>query len=167
METCRWYSKGYRYPVFETVRNINIADNTTIFSTAFFFPPQDHLYLDTDPENLALLEELWDMDKEDTGGATSDQQGGKTVTIDELVTCRIYPNPVESQMNLEYELKTVGDISFDLYTIEGLPVRKISPKRKAAGTYYETVDCSNLRARNYVLKVTVNNLSVNEIIIKK
>ncbi|WP_242034379.1 hypothetical protein [Dysgonomonas sp. BGC7] len=59
LETCRWYSKGYRYPVFETVRNINVADSTVIFSTAFFYPPQEHLYLDTDPENQALLDDLW------------------------------------------------------------------------------------------------------------
>ncbi len=24
LEICRWYSKGYRYPVFETIRNINL-----------------------------------------------------------------------------------------------------------------------------------------------
>ena len=30
LETCRWYSKGYRYPVFETVRNINLNDSATI-----------------------------------------------------------------------------------------------------------------------------------------
>ncbi|GHV39132.1 hypothetical protein FACS1894179_03560 [Bacteroidia bacterium] len=165
LETCRWYSKGYRYPVFETVKSIKLADNSGIFSTAFFFPPQDHLYLDTDPENLALLEELWDMDKE-KDNQTNDPTF-KTVTLENLMTCKIYPNPVESQMNLAYDVKQDAKVSFELYSIEGLPIRKIRLQQKPAGTYTETMDCSSLRPNNYILRITANNLFVNEIIIKK
>lgn len=167
LETCSWYSKGYRYPVFETVRSTKLNDNSEIFSTAFFFPPQDHLYLDTDPDNLALLEELWDMDKNKEKDNQTNDLAAKTVTLDDLMTCKIYPNPVESVMNMEYELKENADISFNLYTINGLPVKKINQKKQNTGIYYETIDCSNLYPKNYVLKITVNNLTVNEIIIKK
>ena len=79
LETCRWYSKGYRYPVFETIRNINLKDSTEIFKTAFFFPPQDHLYLDTDPENQALLDELWKEPKDNN--LNTDKGQVKTVTL--------------------------------------------------------------------------------------
>jgi hypothetical protein len=164
LETCRWYSKGYRYPVFETVRNINLADNAEIFATAFFFPPQDHLYLDTDPENLALLDELW---KETENDNQADDPSAKTVTLEDIMTCKIYPNPVESYLNLEYELKEDAKVSFELYTMTGLPVKKIVPKKKNKGMYYETLDCSSLQPKNYVLKITANNLFVNEIIVKK
>lgn len=167
LETCRWYTKGYRYPVFETVRNINLNDSTQIFATAFYFPPQDHLYLDTDPENLALLDELWKQAEDTKPDSTDTRQTGKTVTIDDLITCKIYPNPVESVMNLEYELKEDADISFNLYTIDGLPVKRINQKKQKTGTYYETIDCSNLYPKNYVLRITVNSLTVNEVIIKK
>ncbi|MDH6309446.1 hypothetical protein M2451_002668 [Dysgonomonas sp. PFB1-18] len=168
LETCRWYSKGYRYPVFETVRNLNIADSTTIFSTAFFYPPQDHLYLDTDPENQALLDELW-KETEDNQNNTTDanNQDGKTVTLEDIMTCRIYPNPVVSHMNLEYELKEDAKVSFELYSMEGLPIRKLQPKSRTKGIYNETIDCSNLQSRNYVLRITANDTFVNEIIIKK
>jgi len=165
LETCRWYSKGYRYPVFETVRSIALSDNSEIFSTAFFFPPQDHLYLDTDPENLALLEELWDMDKDNRNNQSDPT--AKTVTLEDIMTCKVYPNPVESQMNLEYELKQDVRVSFELYSIEGLPMKKIKTQQRQSGTYNETIDCSNLRPNNYVLRITANNLTVNEIIIKK
>ncbi|MFT4222880.1 T9SS type A sorting domain-containing protein [Dysgonomonas sp.] len=165
LETCRWYSKGYRYPVFETVRSTKLNDNSEIFSTAFFFPPQDHLYLDTDPENQALLDELWkETEDNDTN---KDPNTAKTVTLEDLMICRIYPNPVESQMSLEYELKQDAKVSFELYSIEGLPIRKIKAQQKTAGTYSETIDCSSLRPNNYVLRITANNLFVNEIIIKK
>jgi hypothetical protein len=163
LETCRWYSKGYRYPVFETVRNINLSDSTEIFKTAFFFPPQDHLYLDTDPENLALLDELW---KETEENQVIDSTV-KTVTLEDIMTCKIYPNPVVSVMNIEYELKQDAKVSFELYSIEGRPVKKIAAKSKAAGTYYETIDCSGLHPKNYVLRITANGVFVNEIVIKK
>lgn len=167
LETCRWYAKGYRYPVFETVRNINLNENTQIFATAFYYPPQEHLYLDTDPDNQALLDELWKQTEDDSQDTADTQQSGKTVTIEDLITCKIYPNPVESMMNLEYKLKEDATISFNLYTIDGLPVKNINQKKHKTGTYYETIDCSNLYPKNYVLKITVNGLTVNEIVIKK
>jgi len=163
LETCRWYSKGYRYPVFETIRNINLSDSTEIFSTAFFFPPQDHLYLDTDPDNQALLDELWNMDKKDS----VDDKTAKTVVLEDVMSCKMYPNPVESILNLEYELKEDAKVSFELYSIEGMPVKKIAPRSKAKGFYYETLDCSSLYPKNYVLRITADGASINQIIIKK
>lgn len=163
LETCRWYTKGYRYPVFETVRNYNLSDSSEIFSTAFFFPPQDHLYLDTDPDNLALLDEIWDLDNQQEYM----EENVETITIEDILTCKIYPNPVESFLTLEYELKEDATITFDLYSVEGNPVKKIKPKKQSIGFYQEQIDCSSLYPRNYVLKITVNSLSFNQVIIKK
>lgn len=160
VETCRWYSKGYRYPVFETVKGINLNDESEIFSTAFFFPPQDHLYLDTDPDNLALLEEMWNMEEKEDPSA-------KTVTLEDIMSCKIYPNPVESYMTLEYELKEDAKVSFELYSIEGLPVKRIKAQDRVKGVYTETLDCTGLYPKNYVLRISANNLHHNQIIIKK
>lgn len=162
LETCRWYSKGYRYPVFETVRSVNRNDESELFSTAFFFPLQDHLYLDTDPNNLALLDELWKETETPKEDPTA-----KTVTLEDIMTCKIYPNPVESQMYLEYDLKEDAKVSFELYSIEGLPVRMINGQHKTTGNYAETLDCSSLRPNNYVLRITANGVFVNQIVIKK
>ncbi len=165
LETCRWYSKGYRYPVFETIRNINLSDSTEIFKTAFFFPPQDHLYLDTDPENQALLDELWKEMENDT--TTIDNEQSKTVTLEDIMTCKLYPNPVESQLNIEYELKEDAKVSFELYSIEGFPVKKIQAKSQKTGMYYENIDCSGLHPKNYVLRIMANGVFVNEVVIKR
>lgn len=168
LETCRWYSKGYRYPVFETVRNINLADNAVIFSTAFFFPPQDHLYLDTDPDNLALLDELWKETEDNQNNTTStDSKEGKTVTLEDYMTCKMYPNPVTTLLNLDYELKQDAKVSFELYSMDGIVIKEVSPKNQKAGFYNEKIDCSGLYHKNYVLRITANNVFVNEVIIKK
>ena len=165
LETCRWYSNEYRYPVFETIRNINLKDSTEIFKTAFFFPPQDHLYLDTDPENQALLDELWKEPQDNN--QNTDKEQVKTVTLDDVMTCRLYPNPVESFLNIEYELKEDAKVSFELYSLEGMPIKKINSKTRPKGTYYETIDCSSLYPKNYALRIIANSVFVNEIIIKK
>ena len=95
------------------------------------------------------------------------QEQVKTVSLEDIISCRIYPNPVISVMNLEYELKTDANVSFELYSIDGMPVKKIKTQKKTVGIYYETIDCSGLYPKNYVLRVTANGMSVNEVIIKK
>jgi len=47
-----------------------------------------------------------------------------------------------------------------------MPVKAISPKKKSKGVYYETLDCSSLHSRDYVLRITANDLFINEVIIK-
>jgi len=165
LEIYRWYSKGYRYPVFETIRNINLADNSVIFSTAFFFPPQDHFYLDTDPENLALLDQLWNMDKDNI--EHPDAEHTEVMSLKDIMTCKIYPNPVISILNLDYELKRDAMVSFQLLSVNGSPVKVISPKKKIKGVYHETLDCSFLQRRDYILRITANDLFENEVIVKK
>ena len=126
LEIYRWYSKGYRYPIFETIRNLNLADSSVIFSTAFFFPPQDHFYLDTDPENLALLDELWNMDKDNID--QPDAEHTDVVSLKDILTCKIFPNPVNSILNIEYELKQDAKVSFHLFSIDGIPDGKLCCK---------------------------------------
>ena len=165
LEIYRWYCKGYRYPVFETVRDINLADNSVLFATAFFFPPQDHLYLDTDAENLALLDQLWDLDRQNIDKPGSQQT--KAANLEDILTCRIYPDPVNTLLNLEYELKADAKVSFQLFAIDGHPVKSINPRNRAKGVYSETLDCSSLHPGDYILRITANNLFMNEVIIKK
>lgn len=163
LETYRWYTKGYRYPIFETVRNVNISDSTEIFSTAFFFPPQEHLYIDTDTKNMALLEEMWDMENE----KKIQEEQAKMVAIDDILICKIYPNPVETNLHLEYTMKQDAKVSFELYSIDGMLIRGIKSKQLNVGTYTNDIDCMDLTPRVYILKISANNISMKEVIIKK
>ena len=165
LEIYRWYVKGYRYPVFETLRDINLDDHSLIFSTAFFFPPQDHLYLDTDSANLDLLDQLWNLDKQNIDNPDSEET--EKVKLSDILICTIYPNPVHNLLNLDYELKREANVGFQLASVFGLPVKTIAPRKKPAGVYHETIDCSALHDKNYVLRITANELFVNEVIMKK
>lgn len=165
LEIYRWYCKGYRYPVFETIRSILPADSSVLFATAFFFPPQDHLYLDTDSANLALLDQLWDLDKKSIAHPETEQT--EMLHLKDILTCQLYPNPVSSILHIKYELAQDATVNFQLFTIEGVLLKSITPKQRTAGTYSETLDCSSLATRNYVLRITANDLVANEVIIKK
>lgn len=167
LETYRWYTKGYRYPVFETMKAINPDNGTELFSTAFFFPLQDHFYLETDPANQAILDEMWNLDDESKQKELEDPTS-KTVSIDDLLVCRMYPNPVESTLYLDYELKEDAKVSFELYSIDGSPIRTIAAKQKTVGNYNETMDCSSLQSKKtYILRIIANGIIVNEKIIRK
>lgn len=165
IESYKWYTKGYRYPIFETVRNINLMDNSEIFKTAFFYPPQDHFYLDTDPDNLAILDSLWNIEEGNNFDKIPEET--KIVSLEDYITCKIYPNPVKSTLNLDYELRQDATVMFELYSIDGLLVKRIKTMPKLTGSYFETIDCSGLYPRSYILRMTVNGLIVNEKIIKK
>ena len=165
VETYRWYTKGYRYPLFETIKNTRLDDDKVLFTTAFYYPPQEHLYIENDSENLALLEEMWNIEDK-TNEQQKDQQA-KTVSLEDIMTCKIYPNPVESTLYLEYEMKRDAKVSFQLYTISGNPVKLANPRQRTKGSYSETIDCSNLQPRQYVLRITADDKFVNEVVIKK
>jgi hypothetical protein len=84
VETFRWYEKGYRYPVFETVRSWEQHSNNRrhqFLNTAFFYPPQEHYYLDDDEDNLSILE----------------NEGNEIVDPWAGLTYNSYPNPVRAQ----------------------------------------------------------------------
>lgn len=165
LETYCWYTKGYRYPIFETVRNINLADSTMLFGTSFFFPPQDHYYLETDPENQKLLNELWDVKDEQI--IQADAKEDDLPKLEDYITYKIYPNPVDTELNIAYTMKEDATVNFELYYMGGALARKIERLNQSIGDHSETINCSGLMQGNYVLRITVNNTFENEKILKR
>jgi hypothetical protein len=106
-ENYKWYVHGYRYPVFETVKTTVTADSveTGHFETAFFYPPQDHYYLEDDETNLALLDN-------DTIGKPADPWEG--------LNYNFYPNPVSTFVNIELYLPRTAQVKLQLRTQSGL-----------------------------------------------
>lgn len=161
LRSYKWYSKGYRYPIFETVESIDLNTDSTLFTTAFFFPPQDHLYLDTDPENLALLDELWKYTEEDYDNLSEleEEQEG--------LQPRIYPNPVSDILHVEYKLEKDCPVNIIMATIDGKVVKNIYQQQQQAGDQHEEIDCSQLMPGMYLLKIVAGDQMVNGKILKK
>lgn len=163
LRSYKWYSKGYRYPIFETVESINITDTVTLFSTAFVYPPQEHLYLDTDPENLALLDELWEYAEYDNPftdvGLFKDSKDKKNYSF--------YPNPVIDMLYVKYTFEKDSPVTISMSTMDGRVVKNTVKKQLQAGEQHEQIDCSMLVAGAYLLKIVAGEVVINEVIIKK
>ncbi|MDH6355881.1 hypothetical protein M2132_002231 [Dysgonomonas sp. PH5-45] len=162
IETYRWYEKGYRYPIFETVRNTNLLtqDKEVYFTTAFFYPPQEHYYLDTDDENLAVLDSL------DQQPNTPDTENPIS-WIEKNFSYNFFPNPVSTTLNIEYKLEEGAEIGITLYSVTHGLVKDIPTRRKEAGVHTATMDCSDLFPGSYALKFVVNGEHTGSILIKK
>lgn len=163
LEGYRWYSKGYRYPIFETIEFIDLNTDSTAFSTAFYFPPQEHYYLDTDPDNQALIDDLWDYTNDDSDPF-------KKIDILESKNLKhdysMYPNPVENNLTLEYTLENDCLVNIVITTIDGKLVKTLN-KRQQAGKQIQEVDCTSLMTGVYLLKLIAGELVINERIMKK
>ena len=164
VETYKWYSKGYRYPIFETIRAINTTDtlNTQEYQTAFFFPPQEHLYLDDDKENLAVLDSLWNIEhnKEIDNPITNPETEIK-------LSYYFYPNPVQTQLTLEYYLESLTTVNVTIYSMEGKLIKKQEIGKLDKGLHTEYIDCSNLAKGTYILRIQTNEKVTSDKFIKK
>ncbi len=153
LETYKWYSKGYRYPVFETVRTYEKQDTieSRKFETAFYFPPQDHFYLDHDKENLAVLDSLWNI------GQKPEEIPDPTQPSNQLpLTYNFYPNPVVDYLTVEYYLEQVTPVSIMIYSLEGKLVKTINKPKQNSGLLVEKIDCNSLSKGTYILNIQTN-----------
>lgn len=158
-ETYSWYVKGYRYPVFETVQAFESVDSlkNNTFSTAFFYPPVNHYYLEYDSDNTAILDSLNNMQATDA----------PTSWINDNFSHNFWPNPVSTTLNIEYKLEQEAPVSIVFSSSIYGTIRIIPLKHQEVGLHTETIDCSSLYPGAYIIKFNVKNESVSNIILKK
>lgn len=150
LENYQWFAPGSRYPVFETIRSYEILLDTITdsFSTSFYFSTISREQL---PEDLANADIKLD-------GANADNI---------LINCNTYPNPVASDLTVNYELSVNASISFLLCDISGRPWANIPKRTLNAGIQYQKIPMDGLKPGDYGLYITVNDKVYKRIIIKK
>ncbi len=155
VETCRWYLKGYRYPVFETIRSSG-QDGEVQFATAFYYPLQDHFYLDEDPQNTAVLDRL--RDAESKGSVSLDPFRKKAY--------RIFPNPTDGFLYVDLTLNQPSNVDYMLFSADGRLCKRVH-RNKPDGVHREEIDCTQLPSGTYLLKLVYGTETASELIIKK
>lgn len=68
----------------------------------------------------------------------------------------LYPNPVSSVANLQFELNQSSDVELLLTDVQGRVIER-SVKTMAAGTYNEQIDMSNVSSGIYILTLMVEH----------
>lgn len=167
VDTYKWYAAGYRYPIFETVTTGNLRDNGKLpyFSTAFYYPPTDHEYLDNDEENKKIQERLRsEVSNNDENG----NKDSKNPILDDLAFLyNFYPNPVHTTLEFEYYLSREAVICYELYTLSGMLFYKTNPEKIRGGAHEHQIDMSQYANGVYILRVRMNENIYSEKIIKK
>ncbi|MDR0231964.1 MAG: hypothetical protein LBI82_07580 [Dysgonamonadaceae bacterium] len=161
VETFRWYEKGYRYPVFETVRSwqqrLNSENDYEFLHTAFFYPPQEHFYLYDDDDNLALLDSM-----------KIDDLKPKNPDYWEGLTYNFYPNPVETNLEVEIYLpRYAKQIKMQLTDKIGRPVWKEHYKYWEQGVNTVQIYMAPFAKGEYVLTMWFDGCPFGEKILKK
>jgi hypothetical protein len=145
LESYAWYVQGNRYPIFETVKtSTKKADQKGIEHkvASFFYPPIRQATLLADTSN-------WSKTYSDK----------KVININEiLINYRLVPNPVQSQLTIEYDIKEDASVSFVLYDNLGKAKIIIPPTKKIAGHNTESMNLNGFLSGFYPLTVTVNNM---------
>lgn len=164
-ENYKWYVRGYRYPVFETSRSFTVRDTvrTQTFATAFFYPPQEHYYLDEDEMNLALADSIRNQKISNREPNVPDTPGKGLSAL----VYNFFPNPVVTALNIEYLLKSDSDISIALYDASGKILTELSYPGKQSGFYVDKLDCSVYPTGDYILRFRIDGEVVSEKIFKR
>ncbi|GHV25200.1 hypothetical protein FACS1894176_03120 [Bacteroidia bacterium] len=152
VETCRWYSQGYRYPVFETIRSINLRDSVrTAFNTAFFYPPQEQYYLQ-DEANLAILDSLENENFDPWAG----------------LTYNVFPNPVRTQpLNVELYLPQSATVRAQVRNTIGNVLIDKNQGNYPVGICNFQLNLQGLQTNNYILDIWLNDHLISYTIMKR
>ena len=114
LDTYAWYAEGVRYPVFESIKTNLIkkarkqgeqGKDTTVFTTSFYYPPElqtSQVQTDPLPENTETL------------------QGAEAV----FTEATMLPNPVISNLYINYKLTRNATVWFSVHNNAGVPVRQ-------------------------------------------
>jgi hypothetical protein len=150
--TCRWYSRGYRYPVFETIRSINLQDSVrAAFNTAFFYPPQEQYYLNDDA-NLAVLDSLQNENNDPWAG----------------LTYNVYPNPVRTQpLNIEMYLPQPATVRVQVRNTMGTVLIDKTQGNYPVGICNFQLNLQGLQTNDYILDIWLNEKLISETIMKR
>ncbi|GHV36542.1 hypothetical protein FACS1894178_7880 [Bacteroidia bacterium] len=110
LETMRYFARGFRYPVFETLRMYD--DSSSIFATAFFFPPpQDEHFETPDTANANLLS----VETQCIASLPENPWEGMYYNLS--------PNPVSDIVRFEIYLpKPVNNLNIQVTKKSGIPV---------------------------------------------
>lgn len=152
-ETFRWYERGYRYPVFEVVRawvqRPDVTENDFL-NTAFFYPPQDHYYIEDDQANLAVQEE----------GDDADPWAG--------LTYNVYPNPATVFLEVELYLPSEADVRLEIASNMGLRLLQETFGLLGEGVHTLRLSVSSLAVGNHVLNIHLGeDYVIKQVIMKR
>lgn len=138
-----WLRKGIRFPLM-VLKEMRSLDSDTAVSRCMYYSVLE--MDDAQAEDDVLL-------TESTGQSL-------------LTDVRFLPNPVVSDLTIEYNLSAEADVWTSVHNGQGIPMFRSNTKHLPAGEHAERVDMSGYPTSDYVLYLYANDVVVSETIIK-
>jgi hypothetical protein len=85
---------------------------------------------------------------------------GYNNTVPEKFEVSNYPNPFNPTTNIQYSLPKDGNVTVKIFDITGRNIAEVYSGYRAAGTYTEKFDGSNLSSGIYFLRVENQGISI-------
>jgi hypothetical protein len=163
IETHKFYARGYRYPVLETIRTIHTSIDTAqslvndIFSTAFIYLPEEQLYWQEDTANLAEVER---MKAEEKMQKSNDPWAGMYYNVS--------PNPARINVLFEIYLpRSANSVLLKVSTLSGTVVISEDRGSLPEGLSSFTLNVGILSTGNYVLDFWLDGYRVHGGVVMK
>ena len=93
-------------------------------------------------------------------------EGNLPVQKTDELALKIYPNPCQDQVNLQFEIKEAQRVHAGLYSIRGELIRKIIDKENVSGNFETRINLYDIPAGVYFLHVrTEDHISCQKLIV--
>ncbi len=164
----RWYAEGYRYPVFETVccETFKLGIPVAYYTTAFYYPPEEHIYLENDPLNVQLQEMLKEKCLSINQPFPSQEEDDQ-IQSDLFVYYNTYPSPVSEKLTVEYYLSDIAPVCIRILDLSGHLLEQRNFNIQSAGVHSEIFSMDAYFKGNYILQLAISDKIYVEKIIKE
>ena len=173
VETFKWYELGYRYPIFETILGTTLKKGVSkdFFYISFYYPPQEHLYLNEDEINLVILDTFGNPEDKywQNGNIYADnsyQNEASDPWGDSILSYDVYWDYSGQAVCVDYSLATHAQMAIYLYAMQGRILASTPARTCAGGTYSETINLAKEASGQYLLLMLVNEEKHTKKIIK-
>jgi len=163
LDTYTWYANDIRYPIFESIKTTlhkpssqrgeeaESKADTTVFFTSFYYSPEE---LNKQPDLLAK--------------DATDIYGNPIPEAERVFTeARMNPNPVISNLIIDYKLTRKAQIWFTVHNNIGVPMRQTSPQTLDEGYHQQTIPMGGLITGTYTVYVHIDDMMINRVVVKK
>lgn len=153
VDAWKWYSDGYRYPVFESMKGTVLVCGKAVqsFTTSFYYPPHEQYYaLGYDAESQASRDaaegNYWNGYKADNTAQSSNSYNDEKIH---------YNYSIDGQGNLQitYTVAETSDLSFILFDLQGRQLSEIKQQAENRQNYQERIPLQSYPKGEYLLRI--------------
>lgn len=102
------------------------------------------------------------------GSVTINSTGGTGIADinDKVSALNVFPNPINSEFSMSFNLKETAQVSAQLYSLDGKQAQELMSEKVSQGSFNRAFDVNALPSGIYLMKLNVGDASVTKKIVK-